>query len=207
MSRHCHRCVDGEFTENPKLLLFAFALTALFAGVEFIGGRYTGSWALVSDSFHMGIDAFALFIAATASSLAQHFRTFSSKIKTRAAFLNAILLMALSIFVAVEAYERVWISRDILSMPMLGIAVIGLLVNAFEEWLLRHQAFHDLNTRGAYLHIVGDYVSSVGVIAAALVIFWWDWKIADALAAFVVALLMLISGFVLARASLRELKN
>lgn len=207
MARHCRHCGDEKFVENPRLLWFAFSITFVFFVVELVGGYWTNSFALISDSLHMAMDALALLMGALASFLAGRFSDHTIKIKSSAAFLNAIFLLILSVIVAKEAYERLFIPREILSLPMLAIAIVGLGVNAFEEKLLRHQAHHDLNTRGAYIHIIGDYASSIGVIAAACIIFIWGWTPADTLAAFLVAILMFITGIQVLRESVLQLRR
>lgn len=203
--RHCKHCNDEEFVENPKLLWFAFLITFTFFWIELVGGWWTNSWALISDSFHMATDASALLIGAGASSLAKRLPAYGLKIKNAAAVTNALFLIGLSVIVVIRSYERLWIPYDILSLPMLAIAVIGLGINLFELVLLRHQAYHDLNTRGAYMHVMGDSAGSIGAITAAVIIYFWTWTPADAIAAFLVGILMFIAGIQILKASVSQL--
>lgn len=199
---HSHSHDHGHHhTENKKALLLAFLLIASFMLVEVAGGIMTNSLALLSDAGHMLSDAAALGLSYFAIRLGEKKatpgKTYGYKrFEIIAAALNGLTLVAISIYIFVEAFQRFRNPPQVQSMGMLVISVIGLLVNIAAAYILmKGDKEENLNVRSAFLHVLGDMLGSAGAIAAALLIYFFDWGIADPIASVAVAILIIISGW------------
>ena len=154
-----------------------------FLAVQVVVGIVTGSLALLSDAGHMATDALGLGMAIAAIQAASRGRTNPQRtfglyrLEILAALLNAVLLFAVAGYVLFEAVGRIGDARDIASLPVLVVGVIGLVINVIAFVLLRAGAKESLNMRGAYLEVVSDTLGSFGVIVAAIVwgITGWTW--------------------------------
>ena len=188
-------------TNNKKALFWAFLLIATFMVVEVIGGVITNSLALLSDAGHMLSDAAALGLSLFAMKLGEKKATQSKtygykRFEIIAAALNGLTLIVISIYIFVEAYHRFSEPPEVQSMGMLTISVIGLIVNIIAAWILMSgDKDENLNVRSAFLHVLGDMLGSVGAITAALLIYFFDWGLADPIASVAVAILIIISGW------------
>lgn len=189
----------------------AFALLVAFMLVEAVAAWLTGSLALLSDAGHMFTDVLGIgmaMAAITAASKASRDgqRTFGLyRMEVLAALANAVLLFGVAIYVLVEAVRRFSEPPEVLAGPMLGVAVAGLLANIGAFFLLRSGSQESLNVRGAYLEVLGDLFTSVGVIVAAGVIALTDWWYADPIIAVAVGLFILPRTYQLGRAAVRVL--
>ncbi|MEJ9232095.1 cation diffusion facilitator family transporter [Peribacillus butanolivorans] len=187
-------------SENKKALLASFLLISTFMVVEVIGGFMTNSLALLSDAGHMLSDAAALGLSYTAIRLGEKKATQTKsygykRFEIIAACLNGLTLIVISVFIFIEAIRRFVNPPEVQSLGMLMISIIGLLVNIIAAWILMSGDKDDnLNVRSAFLHVIGDMLGSVGAIAAALLIYFFDWGIADPIASVVVAMLIIVSG-------------
>lgn len=164
----------------------ALALTSAFLIFEVVAGFLTGSLALLADAGHMMTDvgglALALFAIRMAERPATPLRTYGFyRVEILAALANAVVLLLVSGFVLIEAYERFQQPPAVASLPMLAVALVGLLVNVGSMLLLRSGASDSLNLKGAYFEVLSDAVSSVGVIVAAGVMWRTGWYYADPL--------------------------
>lgn len=196
---------------NGKRLLAAFIITATFMVAEVIGGLYSGSLALLADAGHMLTDTAALFVALLAVRFAQRKpnagHTFGYlRLTTLAAFVNALALLAITALIVWEAIQRFYEPQPVASLPMLIIAVAGLMANLVAYWLL-HQGSEEknINVRAAALHVLGDLLGSVGAIAAALIILFTNWTPIDPILSVVVSCLVLRSAWSLMKESIHEL--
>lgn len=178
---------------HRRRLLIAFVLIGTFFVVEAVAAVLTNSLALLSDAGHMFTDVLGLGMALAAISLANRFEarraasgliaahpshTFGLyRLEILAAFLNALLLGAVAVWVVIEAVRRIFEPAEVLGRQMLVVAIGGLIVNLIAFFLLRVGAQESLNVQGAYLEVLADTVGSVGVIAAALLLelFGWNW--------------------------------
>ena len=177
-------------------LAVVLGLTVLVLVAEVVGAAVSGSLALLADAGHMATDAVGLGLALGAVTLAQRpaggRRTFGwQRLEILAAVANGLLLVAVAVYVVVEALRRIGDPPEIGSSVMLAIGAVGLGVNLIGLALLRSGRDESLNVRGAYLEVLGDALGSVAVIAAALVIATTGWTPADTLASFLVAALVL----------------
>jgi cobalt-zinc-cadmium efflux system protein len=169
---------------NEKNLLIATLLNFVITIVEVAGGLISGSLALMSDALHNLSDTFATFIAYLATLIgrrdANAKKTFGYKrLEILAALFNAVILIVMSVFLLKEAYERWNDPRPINSMVMLVVAMIGLLANLYAVIILKKDAHKSLNVKAAYVHLIGDSLSSVvviigGVLIQIFQIYWID---------------------------------
>lgn len=186
--------------QNKKALLISFLFIFTFMIVEVIGGIVTNSLALLSDAGHMLSDAAALGLSLAAFYIGEKAsdkgKTYGYKrFEILAAFINGITLLLVSLYIFWEAYHR-FIDTPVVSPGMMVIAIIGLIVNIIVAWILmRGDTEHNLNVRSAFLHVLGDMLGSVGAIAAGLLIYFFNWNLADPIASVMVAILIVISGW------------
>jgi cobalt-zinc-cadmium efflux system protein len=191
---------------NEKNLLVATLLNLLITIVEFAGGILSGSLALLSDALHNLSDTFATFIAYLATLIgrrgANQRRTFGYKrMEILAALLNAVILIVMSFFLIKEAYVRWNDPRPINSMIMMVVAMIGLLANVYAVILLKRDASKSLNVRAAYVHLIGDSLSSVVVIIGGILIQIFDIPWIDPLITFLISLYIIREAFVILKES------
>ncbi len=180
-------------------LLMALAITALFMLAEVVGGLLTGSLALLADAGHMFVDVGALALALVAQRMAQRpassHRSYGfSRIEVLAALVNGLLLWVLAGFIAFEAVGRFSAPPEVRSLPMLAVAAAGLLANVATAAILMRSAHENMNVRAAFLHVVGDGLGSVGVIAAGLLMLFFGWYVADPLLSIFITVLFLYTS-------------
>lgn len=178
----------GAGTANEKSLWLVLGLTSAFMIAEIAGGLLTKSLALISDAAHMFTDAAALAIALAAIRIgkraADHKRTFGYyRFEILAAAFNAVVLFLVAGYILYEAIQRFRNPPDIQSMGMLVIATIGLAVNFIGMRMLQGGSEKSLNVKGAYLEVWADMIGSLGVILAAIVIYFTQWAWVDAVVA------------------------
>ena len=197
---------------NRRPLAIALAITAVFLVAEVIGGLLTNSLALLADAGHMATDVAALALALFAVWLARRpatpERSFGFyRVEILAALTNAATLIAISFYIFWEAYQRLGEPPEVDSGPMLIVAIAGLAANAASAWVLMRGGGHEenLNTRGAFLHVIGDMLGSVGAIAAALIMLATGWYLADPILSAGIGLLILWSSWRLLRESVEVL--
>jgi cobalt-zinc-cadmium efflux system protein len=193
-----------------RRLWWALAITATTMVGEGVAGWLVGSLALLSDAGHMLTHAFALGVSLAAVVLAGRAttaeRTFGlHRVEILAALLNGVTLLAATIWIAWEAVLRFRAPEPILTSPMLVVALVGLAVNLASAWLLHDIGKRDLNVRSAFLHMLGDTVSSVAVVIGALVIGRTGWLWIDPALSIGIAVLILIWSGGLIRAAVRVL--
>ena len=197
---------DHERGADRRALAVVFVLTAAFMVVEVVGGLVTGSLALLADAGHMLSDTFSLGLALFAVWLAGRpatpNRSFGYKrAEILAAFANGATLVAISIWIFVESYRRLWEPPEILGGWMLAVATTGLLVNVAGALILSRSGGESLNLQGALRHVLADVLGSAGAIVAALVILATGWRYADPLISALIGLLVLASSWRLLRES------
>jgi cobalt-zinc-cadmium efflux system protein len=202
---HDHGAAHGTAAAAHRgRLALVLGLTGTVFVVELVGALLSGSLALLADAAHMATDALGIGMALGAVGLAQRpargRRTFGwQRIEVLAAVANGLLLLGVGGYVVVEAVRRIGDPPDIHSGWMLGVAALGLLVNLTSLRLLHAGQGESLNTRGAYLEVVGDALGSVAVIVAAVVIATTGWTGADVVASLAVGALVLPRAWSLLR--------
>jgi cobalt-zinc-cadmium efflux system protein len=192
---HSHAPVTAAGGQRRRLAL-VLGLTVAVLVAEVIGAAVSGSLALLADAGHMATDAVGIALALGAVTLAQRpaggRRTFGwQRVEILAAVANGLLLVAVALFVLVEAIRRIGDPPEVQSSLMLVIAGVGLLVNLASLAVLHRGRAQSLNVRGAYLEVLADALGSVTVIVAALVILTTGWTPADTVASLVIGCLVL----------------
>ena len=213
---------ENSNTGNRFLLSIGITFAILIA--EIIGGYWTGSLALLSDAAHVFMDVFALalsYLALRLSALPADDRHSYGyhRLEVIAALINGVTLAVISIEIFREAWARWLTPQPVKSIEMLVIAFIGLIANLIVVFVLgghghdhehaegeeEHEEAEDLNVRSAYLHVLGDAISSVGVILAAVVIWLTNWQWVDALMSVFIGILILFSSWRVLKSSLHIL--
>jgi cobalt-zinc-cadmium efflux system protein len=201
---------DGRASRSRRRLKIVLVLTAVYMLAEVIGGWLTGSLALLADAGHMLTDVAALALALTAmwfgSRPATPHKTFGYyRLEILAALINGVALVLISLFIFYEAYER-WASPPVVkSGLMMIVASGGLIINLICAWILHGDHEEDLNVRGAWLHIMGDALGSLGAIIAGALMMLYGWYEADPLFSVVISLLIVWSSWNLIRESVNVL--
>ena len=198
-SEHGAAPCDHQHQAGTNRLAWAAVVIVVFFVLELVGGILSHSLALIADAGHMATDALALILALLARWIArrpakEHMSFGYHRVQILAAFINALALIALVIWLMWEAVSRIAGSEPINAPLMLSVAVLGLIANGVAFFLLHGDARQDLNVRGAMLHVISDLAGSVVAIVAALVILATGWMPIDPLLTFVVCALILISA-------------
>lgn len=208
---HAHHGLraNGSKANTRKVLIASLIVTLLFVAAEAFAGWYSGSLALLSDAGHNFTDAFGLALAAAAFALESRpgdsIKTFGyQRTGVLAAFINALLLVVLSVFLLWESYQRLMAPEPIADDVMLIVAAIGLVVNLAIAWGLGGHG-SDLNLRAAFLHQIGDAASCVGIIVGALVIRYTGWLAIDPWLTIVMSLVIIWTAWDIFKDSLNIL--
>ena len=216
-SDHAHGDISLRAGERHRgRLIAAFVVIAGFFVVQLVAALWTNSLALLSDAGHMLTDVVGLGMALAAIQLATRFerRTAATRsshtfglyrLEILAAFVNALLLFAVALWVLIEAVRRIGAEPDVMGGPMLVVAVLGLLANLVAFVLLREGAEESLNVRGAYLEVLADTVGSIGVIVAAILLEVFGWTWVDAVVGAAIGLWILPRTWRLGRSAVRIL--
>jgi cobalt-zinc-cadmium efflux system protein len=179
--------------KESRNLLITVWLNFTIAFAQLVGGFFSNSLALISDALHNLSDATAMLITyvtlKVSKKAANKKHTFGYKrIQILAALFNAITLIGICVFLMVEAYERFMQPEDVKTTPMLIVAVIGLVANLISVLLLKRFSASNINVKAAYLHLIGDTLSSVAVIAGGLLMMWKGWYWVDPLITVLISL-------------------
>jgi cobalt-zinc-cadmium efflux system protein len=200
---HAHQTLQHRF-------VLSLGISAVIFAAELAGGFWTGSLALLSDSAHVFLDFFALafsYIALRVSTLpADDRHTFGwHRLEVFAGLANGITLFAVTITIFYEAWLRIKSPVVVHSAEMLVIAVIGLIANLITAQLLKEHHQHDLNVHSAFLHVVGDALSSVGVIIGGIVMLFTGWVIIDPIISVMICIFLFMGSWRVVRSSLHIL--
>lgn len=218
MHHHSASCVHHSTPTHPssqptskvRLLVIALILIGSFAVAELGVGLLSHSLALVADAGHMASDCLALVLALLATWIARRRNANvipgNHWIELVAALCNGLVLVTVALWIGWEAIERLQSPNvEILSLPMLATASVGLGVNSVNIWLLHKDSHNDLNVRGAFLHVLADAASSIGVILGAIAVWSLHWLWADGAISLLIAGLIVISTTPLIVQSIRML--
>jgi cobalt-zinc-cadmium efflux system protein len=208
---HDHHHHHGQSPEsNRRKLGWVLALTAVYMVTEAIGGWMANSLALLSDAGHMFTDVAALGLAMFAMWFAS--RPMNAKktygyyrLEILAALANGVTLVVISLLIFYEAWQRFKEPQAVEGLEVMVIAIGGLIVNGISAWVLHSASSTNLNMRGAFLHVIGDALGSVGAIVAGLLILLFDWKRADSIISVAICLLIIVSAWHLIKESVNVL--
>ena len=195
---------------TPRAMVLAFLLTSSFMVAELVGGMLANSLALIADAGHMASDAAALGLGLFAMWIASRphteRRTFGfHRAEILAALVNGSLLVGIALVVSYHAVGRLRDAQEVASGPVLIIAALGLVVNVVALGILGGHRHANLNVRGAFLHVLGDALGSIGVLISGFVIRFTGWMPVDAIVSLFIATLILVSGWRLVRETISVL--
>ena len=209
MSAHEHAGGEPGHADRRRLAL-TLLLVVLYMGAEVVGGILTGSLALLADAGHMfsdaaalGLSLFALWFATRPAGPAHTFGYHRSEIL--AALANGAALVAISVYIFIEAFQRLGDPPEVQGGLMVGIAFGGLVVNALGLLILRGGREGSLNVRGAWLHVLADLLGSVQALAAGALIWAFGWNWTDPVASVLIGVLVVFSAWSLLRDSVAVL--
>ncbi|TAJ03277.1 MAG: cation transporter [Planctomycetota bacterium] len=201
---------SGASARSRRALGLCIALTLAMMAVEIVGGLWTDSLMLLSDAAHMASHAVALLVSWGAFHISalprdsrSHFGLHRAEIL--AALANGVGLLAFTVWIAWEAFARFSSSAPVAGPQMTAIAALGLGVNLLTAWILHRAGAEDLNTRSAFLHMLGDTLSSVAIVIGGVVLWATGWQWIDPALSLLVAAVIVWWGFGLLRQALRIL--
>ncbi|MGB5222924.1 MAG: cation diffusion facilitator family transporter [Polyangiales bacterium] len=205
--QHHHHAPGTQTAGNRRRLTMALVFTATYMVAEIVGGFVANSLALLADAGHMFSDAAALGLSLVAVMLAQRPATSNRtygfhRAEILAALTNGAALLVLSVLIAREAWGRLSDPPEVQGGLMLLVASGGLAINLVNLMILSGGRHHNLNVRGAWLHVMADTLGSVGAILAGAAIYFLGWGWADPVASFIIASLVLYSAWGLVRETL-----
>lgn len=191
-------------------LLIAIAITAIVCVTEIVGGIIANSLALQADAGHMLTDVAALVLSLLGFLIgkkkANHSKTFGYKrTEIVVALFNGIFLWILALYFSYEAILRFINSETVNGEILFGVALLGLAANVVTAFILHSHSHDNLNIRGAFLHVIGDILGSVGAVIAGVCILFWNWAIADPIVSIIISVLIIYSSWNLVRDSLHIL--
>lgn len=191
-------------------LLIALAITLLMMVVEIVGGLLSNSLALLSDAGHMLTDNLAILLSFFALKFAgmpaTERKTFGFyRLEILAAFVNGIILVLISLYIIYEAYLRMVHPQPVHGSLMLVVASIGLVANVIGARFLVKHSHSSLNIRAAYLHILGDALSSIGVVIGGVIILYTGWYLIDPILSVLIALVIIYGSWALVKESVNIL--
>ncbi|MFC1939586.1 cation diffusion facilitator family transporter [Chloroflexota bacterium] len=195
MDNNCSKANHFSIPGSRQLKI-ALGIVSVVMVAEVIGGLLSNSLALLGDAGHMLVDALALGLSLFALTIARRPATLSKtygfhRLEIMAALVNGVTLVLVSIYIFYEAYQR-FLEPPTVKVPlMLLVATIGLIANLAGILLLRKESHRNLNIKAAFWHIVGDTLSSVGVIIAGIIIAITGWSIVDPIIAVLIGCIIL----------------
>ena len=197
---HHNHSSHEHIPQDKKILALSFAIITGFMVVEFIGGYWFNSLALMADAGHMANDSLSLFLALLALFL-------SAQKQRHIALLNSGSLIVVALMILVEAIQRWQNPIEMMALPMLGVASLGLLVNLFvAKMMLNSDHDHDnLNIKAAYLHVLTDLFGSIIAILSGLSAYFLGWLWVDPLASMILSMLVLKNGIGTFRLALKNI--
>ena len=195
-----------DHDHDRRQLALALGLTGGYCVVEFVGGWFTNSLALLSDAGHMlsdvtamGLSLFAAYISTLPVTSQKTFGYYRAEILV--AFLNGLALWLVAGIIFREAYYRFFSPPEVHGQGMILIAGVGLLVNLLTAWMLHGAHEANINLHGVFLHVLSDALGSVGALVAGALILWTNWQWADPVTSVIIGFLILLSSFSLVRES------
>ena len=199
---HSHEHHDhsshAHIPQDKKILALSFAIITGFMVVEFIGGYWFNSLALMADAGHMANDSLSLFLALLALFL-------SAQKQRYIALLNSVSLIVVALMILVEAIQRWQNPIEMMALPMLGVASLGLLVNLLVAKIMLNSDHDNLNIKAAYLHVLTDLFGSIIAILSGLSAYFLGWLWVDPLASMILSVLVLKSGMSAFRLALKNI--
>ena len=199
---HSHEHHDhsshAHIPQDKKILALSFVIITGFMVVEFVGGYWFNSLALMADAGHMANDSLSLFLALLALFL-------SAQKQRYIALLNSGSLIVVALMILFEAIQRWQNPIEMMALPMLGVASLGLLVNLLVAKIMLNSDHDNLNIKAAYLHVLTDLFGSIIAILSGLSAYLLGWLWVDPLASIILSVLVLKSGIGTFRLALKNI--
>lgn len=199
---HTHEHHDhsshAHIPQDKKILALSFAIITSFMVVEFVGGYWFNSLALMADAGHMANDSLSLFLALLALFL-------SAQKQRYIALLNSGSLIVVALMILFEAIQRWQNPIEMMALPMLGVASLGLLINLLVAKIMLNSDHDNLNIKAAYLHVLTDLFGSIIAILSGLSAYFLGWLWVDPLASMILSVLVLKSGMSAFRLALKNI--
>lgn len=202
-SKYFHHVEHRKFQSSSKATLWSsLIITLIFTIVEFVGGLYANSLALLSDSFHMLSDVLALGLSMLAIYFAskpptKHYTYGFLRLEIIVAFLNGLALIVISLGIMYEGILRIIHPESVASGIMIFVAVLGLIINIILTLILFRSLRKEdnVNIQSALWHFFGDLLNSIGVIVAVVLIHFTGWEIIDPIISIIISLIILNGGY------------
>ena len=195
---HHNHSSHAHIPQDKKILALSFVIITGFMVVEFIGGYWFNSLALMADAGHMANDSLSLFLALLALFL-------SAQKQRYIALLNSGSLIVVALMILVEAIHRWQNPIEMMALPMLGVTSLGLLVNLLVAKIMLNSDHNNLNIKAAYLHVLTDLFGSIIAILSGLSAYLLGWLWVDPLASIILSVLVLKSGIGTFRLALKNI--
>lgn len=210
MENHHNHVHIHKHEVRGKNLVLSILLNLLITIAQIIGGIISGSLALISDALHNFSDVLSLVFSLIAHKLSRRKASINNtfgykRAELIAAFINAITLIIVALYLIIEASKRLFNPEPIQSGLVIWLAILGILVNGFSVLLLKKDAEHNLNMKSAYLHLLTDMLASVAVLVGGILMKFYGWFWVDSLMTLLIALYLIYVSYDLIKESTKML--
>jgi cobalt-zinc-cadmium efflux system protein len=210
IANHTHSHFGNIASQTTKRLALSLEVTLAFVIIEAIAGFFSNSLALLTDAAHNFTDVIALglswYALRIASQPAHAGKTFGyHRVGILVALVNSTTLVLISLGIFYEAWRRFLSPPEVDATILIGVAALAFLVNAWTAWLVHKGSEHDLNLRSAFVHLMGDVLSTIGAVIAGILIFFTQWNWLDPLVSVLIGLLILWSAWGILRQTINIL--
>ena len=204
MHNHSHTHINDLTRQAGRRLALSLIITLVFVFVEVAAGIFSNSLALLTDAAHNFTDVLALALSWWALRLtsqpANQNKTFGyHRAGILAALANSTTLVVIALGIFYEAYQRFFNPPQVQADVLIGVGVLAVVINVVTALLVRRGAEHDLNIRSAFLHLMGDVLSTIGAVIAGIIIRYTNWNWLDPLVSVLIGLLILWSAWSIVR--------
>ena len=207
---HNHSHLGEIANQTTKRLMLSLTLTAAFVLVEVIASVFGNSLALLTDAAHnftdviaLGLSWYALKIAAKPANAGKTFGY--HRVGILVALVNSTTLILIAVGIFYEAYHRFITPPEVDSVILIGVGTLAFLINAVTAWLVKDGSDHDLNLRSAFLHLMGDVMSTLGAVIAGVIIYFTKWNWLDPFVSVLIGLFILWNAWSILRQSIHIL--
>jgi cobalt-zinc-cadmium efflux system protein len=210
MDNHSHSHFRDLANQTTKRLALSLGLTAAFVVFEIIAGIFGNSLALLTDAAHNVTDVIALgmswYAVKIATQPAHAGKTYGyHRAGILAALVNSTTLVLIALGIFYEAYHRFVTPSEVNAPILIGVGIIAFLINAGTAWLVKNGSEHDLNLRSAFLHLMGDVMSTLGAVIAGVIIYFTQWNWLDPLVSVLIGVFILWNAWGILRQSIHIL--
>ncbi|MEW6028408.1 MAG: cation diffusion facilitator family transporter [Chloroflexota bacterium] len=207
---HSHSHFGDLANQSTKRLALSLGLTAAFVVIEIIAGIFGNSLALLTDAAHnftdviaLGLSWYALRVAARPANAGKTFGY--HRVGILVALVNSTTLVLIALGIFYEAYRRLILPPEVNAPVLIGVGAVAFLINAGTAWLVQKGSEHDLNLRSAFLHLMGDVLSTLGAVVAGIVIYFTRWNWLDPLVSVLIGILILWNAWGILRQTIHIL--